>query len=106
MWYSHSAYQLQGWCCGKLLGYFSFLSSLHYLFKDSPARREDYVIVTKSSQLPLKFVSHRWPENVFVSERALDIWRNIEVYVKVVQEKRIQNPGNKSFQVIKQAMRS
>lgn len=82
----------------------SLLLSLYYHFKDSPARREDYVKVTKSSQLPLKFVSHRCLENVVVSERALDIWRNIEVYVKVVQEKRIPNPGNKSFQVIKEAV--
>ena len=82
----------------------SLLSSLYYHFKDSPVRRVDYVKVTKNSQLPLKFVSHRWLENVVVSERALDIWRNIEVYVKAVREKRIPNPGNKSFQVIKEAV--
>ena len=75
-------------------GISSLLSSLYYPFKDPPARREDYVTVTKSSQLPLKFVSYRWLENVVVSERALDVWRNIEVYVKAVQEKRIPNPGN------------
>ena len=66
------------------------LSSLYYHFKDSPARREDYVKVTGNSQLPLKFVSHRWLENVVVSERALNIWRNIEAYVKAVQEKEFQ----------------
>ena len=82
----------------------SLLSSLYYHFKDSPARREDYVKVTGNSQLPLKFVSHRWLENVVVSERALNIWRNIEAYVKAVQERRIPNPGNKSFQVIKEAV--
>jgi len=75
----------------------SLLSSLYYHFKDSPARREDYVKVTKSSQLPLKFVSHRCLENVVVSERALDIWRNIEVYVKVINndlDKHIQAKTN------------
>lgn len=81
----------------------SLLSSLYYHFKDSPARREDFVKVTGSSELPLKFVSHRWLENVVVSERALNIWDNIEVYVKAVKEKRIPNPGNKSFEVIKEA---
>lgn len=82
----------------------SLLSSLYYHFKDSPARREDFVKVTGSSQLPLKFVSHRWLENVVVSERALNIWKSIGVYVKAVKEKRIPNPGNKSFQVIKEAV--
>ena len=80
------------------------LSSLYYHFKDSPARREDYVKVTGNSQLPLKFVSNRWLENVVVSERALNSWRIIEAYVKAVQENRIPNPGNKSFQVIKEAV--
>ena len=80
------------------------LSSLYYHFKDSPARREDYVKVTGNSQLPLKFISHRWLENVVVSERALNSWRIIEAYVKAVQENRIPNPGNKSFQVIKEAV--
>ncbi|CAH3038939.1 unnamed protein product [Pocillopora meandrina] len=82
----------------------SILSSLYYHFKDSPARREDFVKVTGSSQLALKFVSHRWLENVVVSERALNIWKSIELYVKAVKEKRIPNPGNKSFQVIKEAV--
>ena len=49
----------------------SFLSSLYYLYKDSPARREDYRKVSSSTVLPLKFVSHRWLENVPVTERAL-----------------------------------
>lgn len=72
------------------------LSSLYYHFKDSTAQREDFVKVT--------FVIHRWLENVAVSERALNICNNIEVYVKVVKEKRIPNPGNKSFEVIKEAV--
>ena len=41
----------------------SFLSSLYYLFKDAPARREDFVTISGSSLMPLKFVSHRWLEN-------------------------------------------
>ncbi|KAG1714223.1 hypothetical protein GQR58_001688 [Nymphon striatum] len=42
----------------------SFLSSLYYLFKDAPARKEDYVNVTSATLMPLKFVKHRWLENV------------------------------------------
>ena len=38
----------------------SFLSSLYYLYmyKNSPARHEDYRKVSSSTVLPLKFVSH------------------------------------------------
>ena len=39
-----------------------FLSSLYWLFKDTPARREDYVATTDSSLFPQKFCSHRWLE--------------------------------------------
>ena len=41
----------------------ALLSSLYYLFKDSPARREDFSKVSGSTRLPLKFVNHRWLEN-------------------------------------------
>ena len=37
----------------------ALLSSLYYLFKDSPARREDFSKVSGSTRLPLKFVNHR-----------------------------------------------
>lgn len=49
------------------------LSSLKWLFKDVPARREDYSVVTGSTSFPLDFCSHRWLENVEVAERALQI---------------------------------
>ena len=54
----------------------SLLSSLYYLFKDAPARREDYTRI-----LPLKFCGHRWLENVPVCERALALWQSIEAFV-------------------------
>ena len=41
----------------------SLLSSLYYLFKDAPARREDYRRITENSFLPLKFCGHRWLES-------------------------------------------
>ena len=49
------------------------LTSLHWLFKDAPARREDFMSVTGSMLFPLKFCSHCWLENVPVAERALEI---------------------------------
>ena len=78
----------------------SLLSSLYYLFKDSPARREDYQKATHSSTMPLKFVSHRWMENVPVCERALLIWNNICTYVKKVQSKELPTPTCKSYEVV------
>lgn len=83
----------------------SYLSSLYYLFKDSPARREDYVTLTGSSKMPLKFCSHRWLENVPVCERAVELFNNIDKYVKSVNEKKIPNPGNKSYEVISSCMK-
>ncbi|XP_069133066.1 uncharacterized protein [Argopecten irradians] len=70
------------------------------VFKDSPARHEDYQKVCGSSVLPLKFVNHRWMENVGVVERALLIWKNIETYVKKVQEKEVNKPTCKSYEVV------
>ena len=66
-----------------------FLSSPYYLFKDSPAKKEDYVKASGSSHMPLKFVSHRWLENVPVCTRALEILPNIKAYLKAVREKTV-----------------
>lgn len=50
------------------------LNSLYWLFKDSPARRDDYTSITDSDIFPLKYCKHRWLENVPVLERAISIW--------------------------------
>ena len=78
----------------------SFLSSLYHLFKDSPARREDFKNATGSATLPLKFVSHRWMENVPVCERALLLIQHVDTYVKKVQAKEFDKPTCKSFEVV------
>lgn len=78
----------------------SFLSGLYYLFKDSPARREDFTKVTGCSMLPLKFVSHRWFENVPVCERAILLWDKIVTYVKAVERKQVSKPTCKSYQAV------
>lgn len=50
------------------------LSSLYWYFKDCPARRQDFEkLSTKEGKFPLKFVNHRWLENVPATERALEI---------------------------------
>lgn len=78
----------------------TFLSSLYYLFKDSPARREDFQKVTGCSDMPLRFCKTRWLENVPPAERALEIWESVIKYVKAVEGKKIPNSKNKSFEVV------
>ena len=83
----------------------SFLSSLYYLFKDAPARKEDLQTTTGSTLMPLKFVSHRWLENVPVCERALKLWDNIVAYVKAAEAGKVNQPKNKSYEVIKDCLK-
>ena len=53
-----------GWCMDATRWQVSlFLSNLYYLFKDAPARREDFVTISGSTLMPL-IVFHRWLENV------------------------------------------
>ena len=53
---------------GKCLRFFPVCTNL---FKDAPARREDFVTISGSTLMPLKCVAHRWLENVpvFTKER-------------------------------------
>ena len=60
------------------------LRALHYLFEDSPARREDYTSITESTVFPLNFCATRWVEDDKVAQRALEIWPNVEKYIKEV----------------------
>ena len=43
----------------------NLLLSLYRLFKDTPARQEDYISVTGSEKLPLKFCAHRCFKGIF-----------------------------------------
>ena len=83
----------------------SFLSSLYYLFKDVPARGEDFVTISGSPSMPLKFVSHRWLENVPVCQRALMLWNNEADYVKATEDGRVNRPKNRSYEVVKEYLK-
>ena len=85
-----------GWDIGSTLG------ALYRLFKDTPARREDYTAVTGSSDFPLRFCSHRWVENVGVARRAKAIMGNVKKYVQAVRSKKVKDPKTKSFEIISQ----
>lgn len=41
---------------------------------------------------------------MYVLERALEVLPHMATYVKAVEEKRCQNPGTKSFEVIQEAV--
>ena len=70
-----------------------FLKSLHWLLKDSPARREDYgKCVGEVAVMPMKFCATRWTENDPVVERALEMLPQLRQYVKAVQESKVPNP--------------
>ena len=82
------------------------LSALHWLFVDSPAKRDDFATITGSSIFPQKYCKHRWLENVPVAQCAVDIWPNVCVYVKAVSVKRndYTEPSSKSYRVVKDAV--
>ena len=56
------------------------LSNAYYLFKDSPARRADFIRLTGSKLFPLKFCRIRWCENARVANRFLTIKENLTKY--------------------------
>ena len=59
----------------------TFLTRVRWLFKDSPAHREDYTSVTGSNSFALDFSRHRWLEKGLVVERAVEIIPFVVQYV-------------------------
>lgn len=80
------------------------LKAMHRLFKDTPARRDDYVTATGSSIFPHQFCKHRWLENAKVSQRAQDILSDLEVYVNHVKTKKLPDPKTESFDTVRRAL--
>ena len=83
----------------------SILSAFHSLFKDSPARRDNYfsILDEDSPLMPLKHCPTRWVENVIVLERALELLPNMKAFVKAAQKKAIPDPKTKTFDTVKEA---
>ncbi|XP_030196026.1 uncharacterized protein LOC115548177 isoform X2 [Gadus morhua] len=79
------------------------LRGMHYLFHNTPARRDDFIALTKSSVFPLPFCGHRWIENLPVVERAIEVWPSLVTYVDAVRTKKVPNPGTASFDTIEAA---
>lgn len=81
----------------------SILSSLYWLFKDSPARREDFLELSQTKKLPVKFCNHRWLENIPAAERAIMIWEDVLTYVRNVERGTLPKVSSKSFAVVAEA---
>ena len=57
----HCAFKTAMSVCAWDIKYILFCA--YIVFKDSPARRDDFYTVTNSSMFPLKFAKHRWLES-------------------------------------------
>ncbi len=101
----HNAYKSGIEATGWKMDY--ILQSLYQIFKDTPARRDDYCKAVGESEplYALKFCKTRWVENVAVIERALLILPSIAKYVKLVAQGKYPDPGTKSFEAIKAALK-
>ena len=81
------------------------LKALHNLFDESPAKREDYIKVTRSEMFALPFFGHRWIENRKVAERALQIWTHIVTYIcETLKKSKSQIPTSSSFSTLRSAV--
>lgn len=60
------------------------LRSAYKLFKNSPAKREDFTAITESLVFPMTYCGHRWLENVPVAERMVAILPDLELFVKSI----------------------
>lgn len=82
------------------------LKGAFYLLHDSPARREDFEVVTMSNKYPLYFCATRWVENKLVADRMLEIWANMlkimEFWNKLPKYKQ---PSCKSFVNLNKAVK-
>ena len=57
--------------------------------------------ISTNHLFPLKFVVHRWVENVCVLERFLEVLPDLRKYTLFVMEKKLSDPHTKSFDPVK-----
>lgn len=80
------------------------LSSFYDLFKESPARREDYLITSQDDVWPQKFCTVRWLENISVAEQALKCLPHLSAYIKAAMKKEVSMPKTKTFETAKSSI--
>lgn len=81
-----------------------FLYAVFNLFKDSPARRADFVRLTNTNVFPLKFCSIRWLDSSAVAQRALDILPHLRVFVQELEAKNAE-PDTKTYDTVKSMLK-
>ena len=71
-------------------------------FKDSPARRDIYVELTRCTDFPKRFCPTRWTENEDVASRAISTWPNVQKVIKHFQGlvPSSQPKNNKSYDIL------
>lgn len=85
-----------GWKVGDVL------RSLWQMFHDSPARRADFIEVTKTTTFPLNFCAHRWVEDLAVAERAVEVWPAVQQYISSHQKlPKSKVPSSASYCTVK-----
>ena len=80
----------------------SLFPNLHWLFQDSPARRENNTKVTGSSLFALKFCKHILLENVLAAERTQSMWDSVVKCVPSTMAGKVPQPQNKFFQTVQE----
>ena len=81
------------------------LRSIIYLFEDAPARREDFITITKTTTFPKPFCATRWLDDMPVAQRAIDIWSSITKYVVETMKKlKSKIPTCESFKVVSECV--
>lgn len=68
-----------GWHLNELF------KDMHRLFKNSPARRADYISITGIQRFPLRFCDVRWCENIRVAERAIEVFPHLKNYIETTK---------------------
>ena len=74
------------------------------ILHDTPARRADFISVTKSDLFPLFFCATRWVEDKEPADRLYNIWGNMKQIVKFWRKLPTKKqPSGKSFDFVKDA---
>lgn len=66
----------------------AFLINLHRLFKDAPARLQDYYELSLTGKTALKFCRHRWLDSLPAIKRAIEIIDDFKSFISCVEKKK------------------
>ena len=81
-----------------------YLLRQYKLFKDSPARREDYVTFTGVDSFPSKFCNHRWLENLPVAIKSLTNLPSMKEYCVQAAIHKAEPKKHEGYSYVKQVV--